>query len=96
MRNPQDHSSRKTPASGFTFTTIADYVREHVKSNPQADRAELTLRLRKTLEAQQDGEKCTCGEEIWVLGSSEVGLMCFTCITGEAVPNSDYEIIAEK
>jgi len=37
--------------------------------------------------------QCTqCGAPIWVLAASEVGLMCFTCITGEADPSSDYEI----
>jgi hypothetical protein len=29
---------------------------------------------------------------IWAIGSAVVGNACFTCITGEADPSSDYEI----
>jgi hypothetical protein len=48
----------------------------------------------KVLTAKERGEKCECGEEIWVLGSAEVGLMCFTCITGKSMPGSDYELFS--
>jgi hypothetical protein len=38
------------------------------------------------------GIKCTCGNDIWVIGSAIVGNSCFSCITGESAPDSDYEI----
>jgi hypothetical protein len=57
----------------------------------EADAADIEVRLRKTLKAYQAGARCTCGEPIWVIGSAEVGHMCFTCITGEAYPIEDYE-----
>jgi hypothetical protein len=33
-----------------------------------------------------------CGNRIWVIGSAEVRLSCFTCITGESVPSEEHEI----
>jgi hypothetical protein len=36
--------------------------------------------------------RCHCGAPIWAIGSALVGNACFTCITGEADPSSDYEI----
>ena len=38
------------------------------------------------------GERCQCGQPIWIIGSAEVGLSCFSCITGESHPDEDYEI----
>jgi hypothetical protein len=35
---------------------------------------------------------CRCGNPIWVIGSAVVGNACFTCITGEALPDDDFEI----
>jgi len=70
----------------FTPIGLDAYVKKHLVSNPGVDPAELKARLRSVLAAKEAGQRCACGEEIWVLGSAEVGLMCFTCITGEAVP----------
>ena len=79
-------------ASLFVPIRLEDYVRLHLKNNPGSKAAEVTPRLRATLQAHLAGQKCQCGEPIWVIGSAEVGHSCFTCITGEAVPDSDYEI----
>jgi hypothetical protein len=76
----------------FVPIRIPDYVRLYLKSNPGEKAADIEDRLRKTLKASQAGARCTCGEPIWVIGSAEVGHMCFTCITGEAYPSDDYEI----
>jgi len=35
-----------------------------------------------------------CDNDIWVIGSAVVGNSCFACITGESMPDSDYEIDA--
>jgi hypothetical protein len=48
--------------------------------------------LRSALASARAGARCECGGPIWVIGSAEVGLSCFTCITGEADPSDDYEI----
>jgi len=44
------------------------------------------------LKSYQNGERCSCGNDIWVIGSASVGNSCFTCITGEGYPTDDYEI----
>ena len=76
----------------FVPISIADFVREHCKTNRGANEKEQTDRLTAMLEQYNAGERCYCGNPIWVIGSAETGLMCFTCITGEAVPSDDYEI----
>ncbi len=80
------------PSGMFTPISIDDYVQKRVVSNPGVDRADLIRRLRSTLASARAGARCACGGPIWVIGSAEVGLSCFTCITGEADPNDDYEI----
>jgi hypothetical protein len=48
--------------------------------------------LQSALKAYLAGERCHCGEPIWMIGGSQAGHFCFTCITGEAYPSDDYEI----
>lgn len=76
----------------FRPISIDDYVRMHLASNSGVDRADLIERLRSALASARAGERCRCGNPVWVIGSAEVGLSCFTCITGEADPSDDYEI----
>jgi hypothetical protein len=76
----------------FVPIRLGDYVRRFLKSNRGETATEVTARLRAALEAYRAGKLCDCGEPIWVIGSAEVGHACFTCITGEAEPSSDYEI----
>ena len=80
-------------ARGFVPISIPKFVKLHVRSNPGTDARELTQQLRELLQAKRDGAVCECGEPIWVIGSSQVGLSCFTCITGEATPDDDYEVV---
>jgi hypothetical protein len=42
--------------------------------------------------ARKAGARCACGTFIWTIGSAEARAACFTCITGEAWPDTDYEI----
>ena len=86
---------RLTRKYGFVPITLNEYIKKHLVSNPRVDATELKTRLRKVLAVKEAGERCDCGSEIWVLGSAEVGLMCFTCITGEAMPDKDYELYRE-
>ena len=90
------HRRRAAASTSFTPVPIAKYVKLHAASNPGTDSAELSKTLWRLLEAKAAGECCQCGEPIWVIGSAQVGLACFTCITGEAVPDNDYEVVAEK
>lgn len=78
--------------SGFAPISIDEYARMHVESNKGDSLSEITKELHYQLDAFRRGVKCSCGEPIWVLGSAVAGSACFTCITGEANPNDDYEI----
>jgi hypothetical protein len=81
---------------GFAPITIAEYVKLHAASNPEANVVELTKRLQAVLKAKLGGATCECGEPIWAIGSAVVGSMCFTCITGEVVPDNDYEVVSRR
>jgi hypothetical protein len=95
LRSKSNSRSRKTLAPGFTPISISKYVQLHAASNKGTDVAELSLVLQRLLEAKLAGAVCHCGEPIWAIGSAQVGPSCFTCITGEAVPDNDYEIVKE-
>ena len=77
---------------GFTPIGMEDYIRRHMKSNPDTSRKEIESGLKSALAAYKADETCDCGNPIWVIGSAVAGNACFTCITGEAMPDSDYEI----
>lgn len=77
---------------GFIPISLEDFVEKHLKSNPGSDRAELVDGLQYAIAESKKGTRCQCGEPLWIVGSGIVGLMCFTCITGEAMPDEDYEI----
>jgi hypothetical protein len=77
----------------FAPIRLDDYVRKHLKRNPRDKEPELRAQLKEALEAFKGGTGCQhCGAPIWVIGSSQVGHMCFTCITGSADNSEDYEI----
>ena len=79
--------------TGFVPISLEDYVELHLASNPGTTREEITTALKETLEDYKRGAKCiVCGNPIWVIGSAFGSNMCFTCITGESIPEDDYEI----
>lgn len=77
---------------GFKKISISKYVELHMKRNPSENKADLEKKLKNALEDYKNGVKCSCGNDIWVIGSAAVGNSCFTCITGESEPDNDYEI----
>ena len=77
---------------GFTPIRVEEYVKLHVKSNPEEKPADLLGSFRRCIGEALAGARCHCGEPIWVIGSVFAGHACFTCITGEADPSEDYEI----
>ncbi len=76
----------------FSPISIPEYIKLHIKNNPSEDPADLKQRLRSALDYALSGKKCACGNPIWVIGAAHAGYSCFSCITGEAVPDNDYEI----
>jgi hypothetical protein len=77
---------------GFAPIELRHYVRMHLKSNPGDKEADVVACLQSALAAYMAGKRCSCGAPIWVIGSSQAGHMCFTCITGETDCSDDYEI----
>ena len=78
--------------TGFAPIQTNKFVEKYIKSNPDTSRKEIETSLKAALDDFKSGVKCDCGNPIWVIGSAVAGNACFTCITGEAVPDSDYEI----
>lgn len=77
---------------GFKKISIDNYIELHLKNNPTENKADLERRLLSALKDYKNGVTCSCGNDIWVIGSASVGNSCFTCITGESSPTDDYEI----
>jgi len=77
---------------GFIPISIGGSLKKHLKSNPGEHEKEVRKRLNSALVDYRKGIKCSCGNDIWVVGSASVGNSCFTCITGESFPTDDYEI----
>lgn len=72
--------------------SINVYIKKHLKNNPNENEKDLRKRINSALADYKKGIKCSCGNDIWVIGSASVGNSCFTCITGESSPMDDYEI----
>ena len=77
---------------GFIPISLDKYIIKHLKNNPKENKKELTERLNSALQDYKNGVKCSCGNDIWVVGSAVVGNSCFSCITGESQPTDDLEI----
>lgn len=77
---------------GFVPISIDKYIKKHLESNPSEKEKDLLKQLNSALADYNKGVKCSCGNDIWVIGSAFAGNGCFTCITGESQPDSDYEI----
>ncbi len=77
---------------GFVAISVDKYVKKHLDNNSSENETDLRTRINSALEDYKNGVKCSCGNDIWVIGSAAVGNSCFTCITGESVPTDDYEI----
>jgi hypothetical protein len=76
----------------FTPISIDSYVKIHLKNHPEQTEEKLRMLLKTSLENYQNGIKCSCGSDIWVIGSAFVGNQCFSCITGEKNPIDEYEL----
>ena len=77
---------------GFKLIPKDEYVDLSLKANPSDCRRDVIARLDDAIGAYRDGRRCSCGEEIWIVGSAESGYGCFSCITGDSAPDNDYEI----
>ena len=76
----------------FIPISIIKYAKKHIDNNPSVDEMDLIKRLNTALKDYSNGIKCSCGNDIWVIGSASVGNSCYTCITGESKSDNVYEI----
>jgi hypothetical protein len=81
-----------TDKMGFTPISIEDYVVRHTRANRDDKPDDVRKWLQRALQDHKVGVKCQCGNPLWVIGSAFAGNACFTCITGEARPDADFEI----
>lgn len=91
--NRQTLLREKTMKEGFSPISIEDYLDRHMQSTPNQNREEMRASIEEMIQFHKEGGRCSCGREIWVVGSATAGWPgCFSHITGEAYPNDDYEI----
>lgn len=76
----------------FIPISIDDFIKEHLENFPGENEKVLRVRLEEALSNYQRNVKCTCGNDIWVVGAVTVWNSCFSCITGKKHPAGDYEI----
>lgn len=69
-----------------------EYLDRRLSADSSLKEADLRRRLYQALADHRRGVKCSCGNDIWVLGSAEAGNQCFSCITGKKDPTTEYEI----
>ena len=77
---------------GFKPISFDNYIKMYLKNNPSESGRDLLKKLNTALADYNNGKKCFCGNDIWVIGSASLGNGCFTCLTGENNPDDDYEI----
>ncbi|MBK9392075.1 MAG: hypothetical protein IPN68_18510 [Bacteroidetes bacterium] len=72
--------------------SIDEYVKVHLKKNPNESENILRVRLEAALDDYTNGIKCNCGKDIWIVGSASSPFGCYSCITGKEHPAGEYEI----
>jgi hypothetical protein len=76
----------------FNKVSIDSFIEMHIEANPGTDTKQLRKDLIHFRQLKTEGVKCTCGNDIWIIGSAISGTGCFTCITKETDCSDDYEI----
>jgi hypothetical protein len=61
----------------FIPISIKEYVKKHLKNNPSENERDLNKRLQTALADYKRGVKCSCGNDIWVIGAATVGYSCY-------------------
>ena len=79
-------------AHEFVKITIDHFIEKHKLKNPKEDLKKLRSDLLYFRQLKLNGEKCNCGNPLWIIGSAFSVKGCFTCITGESDFSNDYEI----
>ena len=77
----------------FVKISIDEFVKKTIEGGSDLNASELKESLEKFKKRKNEGELCSCGNPIWVVGSVIAGKGCFTYITGESDCSEDYEIV---
>lgn len=77
---------------GFKPISIEKYIEKYMKIDQNVDKNEIETKLNMALTNYHLGEKCPCGNDIWVIASAFIGNCCYTCLTGKSESDNDYEI----
>jgi len=77
---------------GFKPISIEKYIKEHFKNTSLIKEKDIRQALKEALAFYKKGERCACGNDIWVIGSAIVGPKCFNCMQVEGDPKEHYEI----
>lgn len=76
----------------FIPVSLDEFIEIHLEANPNENSSVLRIRLESAIDAFRTGKKCTCGNDIWVVGAASNDFKCFQCITGKKHPAGEYEI----
>jgi hypothetical protein len=76
----------------FIPITLDKFIKIYLKQNPLIAEKVLRIKLESAIEFFKNGEKCSCGNDIWIVGAASDGFKCFQCITGRKHPAGDYEV----
>ena len=76
----------------FKKLSIDSFIEKQNKSGKNIDTKQLKKDLTYFQQLKNQGIKCDCGNDLWVIGSAISGKGCFTCITMETDCSNDYEI----
>jgi hypothetical protein len=76
----------------FKKISIDAFLDLFKQENSEINIQDLKRNLTEFKILKSNGEKCSCGNPIWAIGSAISGKGCFTCITGESNSAEDYEI----
>lgn len=76
----------------YTSVTIDEYIKIYLTNNPTANAEELRTKLELALTEFLKETKCSCGGDLWVVGSALAGNKCFNCLVGETNQSVIYEI----
>ncbi len=76
----------------FIKISLENYVKIRLQFAPESNEQEVREKLENALATYKAGEKCECGNEIWVIGSAFMDTGCYYCLTGNFSCNKEYEL----
>lgn len=76
----------------FIPVSLDEFIEIFLEDHPTEKPGVVRIRLESAIDAYNNGTKCSCGNDIWVVGSATNEFKCFQCITGKPHPSGEYEI----